>query len=163
MRDIDMGQGRRVVTFNNVLKHNVYPLAQAVDFMLSKGQEAMSRPVEIEFAGIINNPLKPDNKGKIYWLQIRPIVDRKETVDEQLLNTPDSDLILRSNTALGHGTISGVKTVVYVRPENFSSENNQAIAAEIDTVNRGFTEAGEGYVLIGPGDGAQATVPSVSP
>ena len=79
LRDNDKGDGRKVVTFNNVLKHNVYPLAEAVDFMLRKGQEEMQRPVEIEFAGMIE-PGK-DSKGRLYWLQIRPIVDRKENVD----------------------------------------------------------------------------------
>ena len=46
------------------------------------------------------------------------IVDRKETVDEALMATPDEKLLLKSGTALGHGNIEGVNTVVYVRPEN---------------------------------------------
>ncbi|MDE6186926.1 MAG: hypothetical protein K2G17_02185, partial [Duncaniella sp.] len=50
IRDSDYGEGRRVVTFNNILKHKAYPLAESVDFMLTTGQEAMQRPVEIEFA-----------------------------------------------------------------------------------------------------------------
>ncbi len=58
IRDSDSGEGRKVVTFNNVLKHKVYPLAEAVDFMLTTGQKEMQRPVEIEFAGIIG----PDSK-----------------------------------------------------------------------------------------------------
>lgn len=82
----------------------------------------MCRPVEIEFAGIITP--KGEIKGHLYWLQIRPIVDRKETVDEHIMSLPEDQLILRSNTALGHGTIDNVKTVVYVRPEHFSSEHN---------------------------------------
>ena len=118
LRDSDFGEGRRVVTFNNILKHDVYPLAPAIDFMLSNGQKEMSRPVEIEFAGSIDRT--GSSKGKIYWLQIRPIVDRKNLVDEHLLSLPDDKLILRSDTALGHGTIDGVSTIVYVRPECFS-------------------------------------------
>ena len=99
LRDSDFGEGRRVVTFNNILKHDVYPLAPAIDFMLSNGQKEMSRPVEIEFAGSIDRT--GSSKGKIYWLQIRPIVDRKNLVDEHLLSLPDDKLILRSDTALG--------------------------------------------------------------
>lgn len=152
LRDYDSGEpGRRVVTFNNVLKHDVYPLAEAIDFMLTTGQKEMCRPVEIEFAGLINPQLKPDDKGHIYWLQIRPIVDRKELVDDTLLEAPDERLLLRSNTALGHGNIEGVKNIVYVRPENFNSLNNLQIAREIEKINRNFTARGEGYVLIGPG------------
>lgn len=149
IRDNDFGDGRRVVTFNNILKHKAYPLAEAVDFMLTTGQEAMQRPVEIEFAGMVEPNGK--TKGRLYWLQIRPIVDRKETVDEALMATPDDKLLLKSGTALGHGSIEGVKTVVYVRPEKFSSSNNSLIAREIEKINRGFLDSDERYVLIGPG------------
>lgn len=150
LRDNDAGIGRKVVTFNNILKHKVYPLAEAVDFMLSTGQTAMQRPVEIEFAGMIDRT-GGASKGHLYWLQIRPIVDRKENVDEAVMATPDSQLLLKSSTALGHGNIEGVKTVVYVRPEKFSSMNNSLIAREIEKINRGFLDRDEKYVLIGPG------------
>ena len=149
LRDNDAGDGRKVVTFNNVLKHKVFPLAEAIDFMLTTGQKEMQRPVEIEFAGMIDK--NGDSKGRLYWLQIRPIVDRKETVDEAVMATPDDQLLLKSSTALGHGNIEGVKTVVYVRPEKFSSSNNSLIAREIEKINRGYIERDEKYLLIGPG------------
>lgn len=149
IRDSEYGDGRRVVTFANVLQHKVYPLAEIADFMLQKGQAEMGRPVEIEFAGMID--VNGDKKGNIYWLQIRPIIDRKELVDESILSIPDSDVILRSNTALGHGNIENVDTIVYVRPENFNSSNNSLIAREIEKINRNFTAQGESYILVGPG------------
>nr|MDE6491088.1 phosphoenolpyruvate synthase [Muribaculaceae bacterium] len=147
IRDSDYGEGRRVVTFANMLQHGAFPLAEAVDFMLTTGQSEMARPVEIEFAGMVDG----QGKGRIYWLQIRPIIDRKDMVDDNIADIPDSELILKSNTALGHGNVEGVKTVVYVRPENFSSSNNSLIAREIEKINRNFTARGEQYVLVGPG------------
>ena len=149
IRDNEAGEGRRVVTFNNILKHNAFPLAQAVDFMLSTGQTEMGRPIEIEFAGRIDR--NGELKGRIYWLQIRPIVDRKDMVDEHLLALPDSELILRSDTALGHGSVDNVKTIVYVRPETFSASNNSLTAREIEKINRQLTAADTPYILIGPG------------
>lgn len=149
IRDCDEGDGRRVVTFANVLQHKVYPLAELTDFMLSKGSEEMGRPVEIEFAGVID--INDTSKGTLYWLQIRPIVERKEIVDESILGLPDSALLLRSNAALGHGTIENVSAIVYVKPHGFNSANNSLIAREIEKINRNFTERNEGYVLIGPG------------
>lgn len=149
IRDSEFGDGRRVVTFANVLQHNVYPLASAVDFMLTNGQKEMCRPVEIEFAGIID---ETDNgKGKIYWLQIRPIIDKKDLVDESMFDADEENAILKSNIALGHGNIENVRTIVYVRPENFSSFNNPLIAREIEKINRNFTAEGENYILVGPG------------
>ena len=149
IRDSEYGDGRRVVTFANVLQHKVFPLADALDFMLTTGQTEMARPVEIEFAGMVD--INGDDKGKIYWLQIRPIIDRKDLVDDSILAIPDDKVLLRSNTALGHGNIENVNTIVYVRPENFSSSNNSLIAREIEKINRNFTAEGESYILIGPG------------
>ncbi|MDE7411418.1 MAG: PEP/pyruvate-binding domain-containing protein, partial [Paramuribaculum sp.] len=149
LRDNDFGDGRRVVTFNNILKHDVYPLAPALDFMLSTGQHEMNRPVEIEFAGTIEHG--GESKGTIYWLQIRPIVDRKDTVDEHLLALPDSELILKSEKAIGHGLIDHVRTIVYVKSKSFNASNNPIIAREIEKINKDFVAKGIGYILIGPG------------
>lgn len=149
LRDTDRGRGRKVVTFANVLNHGVFPLASSIDFMLVNGQREMQRPVEIEFAGVIE-PFG-SMKGHIYWLQIRPIIDRKDLVDDTILTIPDDRLILKSNTALGHGNIEGVRTIVYVKPEHFSSSNNPAIAREIESLNRRMVASGISYILIGPG------------
>lgn len=149
IRDCETGNGRRIVTFANMLAHKAFPLAEAIDFMLVNGQSEMQRPVEIEFAGVVDE--KDNLRGRIYWLQIRPIVDRKNTVDEAVMSLPDDRVILRSNTALGHGNIENINTIVYVRPERFNSANNSAVAHEIEKINRTFTAQGEGYILIGPG------------
>ena len=152
IRDTDWGPGRKVVTFANVLKQKVFPLAETVDFMLSTGQYAMGRPVEIEFAGNINpNAVSSDKKGTVYWLQIRPIVDKKEMLDDSVMEADDSELILRSDTALGHGVMDNVRHVVYVKQGNFNSANNPALALEVDKINKEFVENGEPYILIGPG------------
>lgn len=152
IRDNEIGPGRKIVTFANILQQKVFPLAEAVDFMLTTGQYAMGRPVEIEFAGMINpKAAGSSEKGKIYWLQIRPIVDKKEMLDDSLLNVDDKQLILRSESALGHGVMDNVRTVVYVKTENFDSMKNQEVAAELDNINRELIEKGEPYILIGPG------------
>lgn len=149
LRDYEYGDGRRVVTFANILQHKVYPLAPCVDFMLSTGQREMCRPIEIEFAGVIDE--NGDFKGRIYWLQIRPIIDKKDLTDDSVLQLQDDEVILKSNTALGHGNVENVSTIMYVRPENFSSSNNSLIAREIEKLNKEFVRNNEFYVLIGPG------------
>lgn len=152
LRDTDAGPGRKVVTFANVLRHGVFPLAESVRLMLDMGQKAMGRPVEIEFAVMLNpKAMSEEHKGDIFWLQIRPIVDVKEMLDDSWTRMPDSELLLRSGSALGHGITDGVRTVVYVRPENFDSLRNPATALELEKLNKELTEAGEPYILIGPG------------
>ncbi len=151
--DTNSRPGRRVVTFANILRDGVFPLAQAADFMLTTGQGAMGRPVEIEFAANINrNPATcKESKGHIYWLQIRPIIDRKDMVEDSMLEAPDSSLILKSNTALGHGTIGDIDTIVYVPGDRFDSAHTREIAREIESINRRFVESDRNYILIAPG------------
>lgn len=153
LKDYEDGPGRRVITFNNILRDKVFPLAQAVDFMLKQGQNAMQRPVEIEFAGLIN-PMastSPIDKGHIYWLQIRPIIDRKELVTDAMLDVDPGKLILRSTSAIGNGSVEDVRDIVYIRPDTFDSLNNPRLVPLLERINRGFVEKGTGYILIGPG------------
>lgn len=151
IRDTEFGDGRKVVTFANVLKHGVFPLAKVMKFMLETGQYEMGRPVEIEFAGNINSTAGKGQKGAVYWLQIRPIVDTKEMLDDSIMEVDDNDLILRSDTALGHGIMDNVRYIVYVKTGTFDSANNPHLVEEIERVNTRFVEKGEPYILIGPG------------
>lgn len=150
--DYEGERGRRVVTFNNVLRDRVYPLAPAIHLMLEQGQLAMQRPIEIEFAGIIEpNAASSATKGHIYWLQIRPIIDRKELITDAMLDVDPARLLLRSSTAIGNGSIEGIRTVVYVRPDTFDSLRNPQLVPLLNKLNAQLTADGESYVLIGPG------------
>lgn len=153
MRDTDQGRGRKVVTFANILKHNVFPLAECVKFMLGEGQYEMGRPVEIEFAGCIEPTATASSgeKGTLYWLQIRPIVDKKEMLDDSIMEHDDSELLLRSDSALGHGLMDNVRHVAYVRPQSFDAMHNRELAREVEALNKEFIAKDQGYILIGPG------------
>ena len=108
----------------------------------------MRRPVEIEFACNMNN----DRSGELYLLQIRPIVDSKQMLDEDLASIPDDRCLLRSHTSLGHGISEDVVDVVYVKTDdNFTAMNNPRIADEIERINRKFLADEKNYVLVGPG------------
>ena len=152
LRDTDRGPGRKVLTFANILKHDKFPLAPICSFMLSTGAYEMGRPVEIEFAGNINPT--PDRQGRIgtvYWLQIRPIVDRKEMLDNSIISVPDDQLLLRSDAALGHGIMDNVKHVVYVKQSAFNSLRTNDIADEVAAINKELSDRDLPYILIGPG------------
>lgn len=152
IRDSEFGTGRKLLTFANVLKQGVFPLADAADLMLATGQYEMGRPVEIEFAGVIApDAAKSERKGTIYWLQMRPIVDRKEMLDDSVMDVPEENILVKSDAALGHGLMENVKTVVYVRTEAFDPAGNVQLAQEVDAVNRMLTEQNRPYVLVGPG------------
>lgn len=140
--------GRKVISFAGVLKDGVVPIPELLQMSMSYGSGAMRRPVEIEFACNIH----PDGTAKFYLLQIRPIVDSKQNLDEDLSLVPDEDCLLKTEMSLGHGVTEGIVDVVYVKTdENFTAMNNPIIAEEIERINRGFLERGEHYILAGPG------------
>jgi hypothetical protein len=150
LRDYEEGRGRRVVTFNNILRDHAFPMDTAIDFMLKQGQMAMQRPIEIEFAGMINSP-QSDTLGHIYWLQIRPIIDHKELVSDNAVDIDDSRLIMKSNTALGHGNFDNISKIVYVKPETFNSRRNYETVDILNKLNEKYVAANEPYILVGPG------------
>ena len=141
--------GRKIISFVNILQHEVFPLASTLDHILKIGQKEMGRPIEIEFAVNINP--EDQTKATFYLLQIRPIVDNKEIMNEDLTLIKPEETIISSSNVLGHGIISDIKDIVYVKTENFNSSNNQLIAYDIEKLNRQFIEKDESYVLIGPG------------
>ena len=108
----------------------------------------MRRPVEIEFACNLN----ADRTGEFYLLQIRPIVDSKQVLDEDLNAVSDDRCLLRSHNSLGHGISEDITDVVYVKTdEYFTGANNPRIAVEVERLNRQFLEENRNYILIGPG------------
>ena len=141
--------GRKILSFVNVLQHEVFPLADTLDQILHVGQDEMGRPIEIEFAVNID----PQNPGfaTFYLLQVRPIVDNKEVMEEDLTLVEQEDTILTSTSVLGHGIVTDVQDIIYVKTGAFCSSNNQSIAYDIEKMNRQFTGEEKNYVLVGPG------------
>ena len=146
--------GRKVISFCGVLQQGVVPLPELLQMSMTFGAEAMRRPVEIEFACNITPPTDNSEKpfGELYLLQIRPIVDSKQVLEEDLSAIADEDCLLRSHMSLGHGISEDVVDVVYVKTDdNFTAMNNPTIAEHIERINRQFLAEGKNYVLIGPG------------
>ena len=141
--------GRKILSFVNVLQHEVFPLADTLDQILHVGEDEMGRPIEIEFAVNID----PQNPGfaTFYLLQVRPIVDNKEVMEEDLTLVEQEDTILTSTSVLGHGIVTDVQDIIYVKTGAFCSSNNQSIAYDIEKMNRQFTGEEKNYVLVGPG------------
>ncbi len=140
--------GRKVISFCGVLQQNVFPLPELMQMAMKYGAEGMKRPVEIEFACNLN----ADRTGEFYLLQMRPIVDSKQVLDEDLASIDDSKCLLRSHNSLGHGISEDVVDVVYIKTDdNFTASNNPRIADEVERMNRKFVAEGKNYVLVGPG------------
>lgn len=141
--------GRKIITFANILQHNVFPLAETLKEILKISSMEMGRPIEIEFA--VNLDYSENKQHSFYLLQIRPIVDSKETINEDIGKIPAENTIISSNSVLGHGITKDLYDIVYVKPEAFNPSKNQLIMYDIEKLNKQMSEADRHYILVGPG------------
>ncbi|MBQ4446535.1 MAG: phosphoenolpyruvate synthase [Prevotella sp.] len=140
--------GRKIISLCGLFQHGILPFPQLLQMSMRYGEEGMRRPVEIELACNVND----DRTGEFYLLQIRPIVDSKQVLDQDLSKIDDDHCLLRAYHSLGHGISDDITDVVYVKTdEHFSAANNVTIAEQIERINRQFLEEGKNYILIGPG------------
>ena len=149
IRDSLFVDGRRVITFNNILQHKTFPLAEILQHLLSEGEKEMNNPIEIEFAVELD---VPQGSPKIFnYLQIRPIVEQTENVNIDLEGVQPEQTIVLANKALGNGVVQGVKDIVYVKPESFNPSQSHLMAEAVERINKDFVARDGYYVLIGPG------------
>jgi hypothetical protein len=144
------GRNRKLISFAGILQNGVWPMPELLRLVLKLGQEEMQRPVEIEFACNIH----PDKSGEFYLLQIRPMVDNRMNLDEDLTNITDEQCLLRSHNAIGHGIITDITDIVYVKTgekSNYTPSRNPQIADEIERINRTLLKEERKCLLIGPG------------
>lgn len=142
-------KGLRVLTFDNILKYNSFPLAEVLTNLLETGEREMNCPVEIEFAVDFN---VPKGEPKLFnFLQIRPIVHGSESIDINLSEVNESETILISKKCLGNGSFNDIYDFVYVKPESFDASKTQLIADEIGNINQELIKNKRKYILVGPG------------
>lgn len=141
------GRNRKIISFAGVLQNGVFPLPELLCEVLRFGEDEMRRPVEIELAVNLND----DRTGELYLLQIRPMVDQRMVLDEDLSLIPDERCLLRSQSAIGHGIVDDITDVIYVKTNGYTPSFNPTIADELERINRQMLDDSRNYVLIGPG------------
>ncbi len=142
-------KGVRLITLAGVLKQGVFPLAEVLSFLLKVGSAGFSCPVEIEFA--VNLHKATEEPTEFGFLQIRPMVVSAETMELDLDDIDVHDALCITSSALGQGKVGDVRDVVYVRRDRFNRHETQAIAGEIEDLNRKLKSDNRPYLLIGPG------------
>ncbi len=142
-------RGTKIITFNNILKYNTFPIAAILRDVLAMGAEEMRCPVEVEFAA--NMDVGPAERQTLNLLQIRPIIDSQDNRPVDWSRIDPAQAIVYSEHALGVGRMGGIADVVYVRPEKFDPLRTREIAEELLALNARMRDEGRGYVLLGPG------------
>jgi hypothetical protein len=142
-------EGKKVITFSNILKYKTFPLTDIIHDILHVGEKEMGKGVEIEFAVEIDH--QKGKPGTFYILQIRPIVENQELLTDDLSKIEEKESIIICKSALGNGQIKQIHHLVYIKPDSFDSSRSEEIAEMVGKVNEQMIEEKSNYILIGPG------------
>jgi hypothetical protein len=149
IRDSDSFSGYRVITFAQVLKYGLFPLADVLREVLTIGQEGMGCPVELEFCVDLN--FGQTGKPRFAIVQLRPMSAREEMANINITAQDLDKAFCVSTQALGNRIDKGAMDVVFVKPDVFDPGQTPEIARQISRMNAALVKEGRKYVLIGPG------------
>jgi CheY-like chemotaxis protein len=149
IRDTTHVPGYRVLTFAQILKFDLFPLAALLTDVLDMGQEGMGCPVELEFS--VNWPADPQSKAEFAFLQLRPMTARAELGQVEISEADVARAFCHSFNALGNAEKTDIADILYVKPDIFEAGQTPQIAREIGELNAALQQEKRKYLLIGPG------------
>lgn len=142
--------GPRALNFAPLLVLEEFALNDLLRALLHLCQDALGAPVEIEFAATFPPP-GSEAAAEFGFLQVRPMSVSDEVVEVDLDVLDRGSVLVASERVMGNGTVTGVRDVVYVKPEAFEAKHTPAIAADLARINLELVERGVPYLLIGFG------------
>ena len=142
--DSPLPRGPKFVTFAHILRYNTFPLADIVRTLLDITAQEMKCSVEIEYAADLES-------GNFVVLQVRPISADSLHAEVDWTSIDEKDALIRSESALGTGWVTGIRDIVYLKKDAFDKLKTVEMAAELRELNNRMRSAGEQYVLVGYG------------
>jgi len=152
IRDSGVFDGPKIMTFASILKHKRFPLPEILTDFLELGRKALGCAVEIEFAvNLVADDRGAEKKDVFYFLQLRPMVSVKDTLDIQITDDDLRNAFCVSQQSLGNGKNDEIRDIVYVKPEVFDPGKTFAMAEEVGNINAVLLKEKRPYLLVGPG------------
>jgi len=142
-------RGPRIVSFAPILKYGLFPLPGILDQLMRIGEDALGRPVEIEFA--VRLAQLPNETADFGFLQLRPLVMSREGEEVRIEEVEPEHLVCRSSQVLGHGRVQDLRDVVVVDFHRFERAQSFEVAQSVAHFNAELNESGKPYLLIGVG------------
>lgn len=139
-------EGKKVITFNSILKYGSFPIAQIIRDILTLGETVMNTPIEIEFAGNLNRP--EWKKPEFSLLQIRPIVSGAEAEILEIKPQEIEQAIVISYHVMGNGHTESIHDIVYINRSTFNAAKTMDMALELEQINAQFAQNDTEYILI---------------
>jgi hypothetical protein len=141
--------GARIVSFAPILKHGLFPLPQILEQLMTIGEQAMGRPVEIEFA--VKLPEHSGDMAEFGFLQMRPLVMSHEGEELRMGEVDPDRLVCQSAKVLGHGRVQDLRDIIVVDFHRFERARSHDVARSVAHFNAQLSAKGLPYILIGVG------------
>jgi CheY-like chemotaxis protein len=141
--------GIRVVSFAPILKHGVFPLAALLNRLMHIGEDALGRPVEIEFA--VRLPQSSDQQADFGFLQMRPLAPSRVGADLHMDTVEPDRLVCQSTMVLGDGQIDDLRDAVVVDYHRFERSQSRSVADAVAYFNAKLGAENKPYLLVGVG------------
>jgi hypothetical protein len=139
-------QGPRVLDFASLLELDEIPLNDLLKELLITCENALGKPVEIEFA--VNFPRGNNEKARFGFLQIRPMFISEDLVEIKEEELTGDSVLIASKQVLGNGQLDSIKDIVFVKPDVFTAKDSWLATAELDEINRTLIEEEQPYLLV---------------
>ncbi len=139
-----------VFTFNNLIGRTDF--VKMMGAMLERLESALGYPVDIEFTASI----RPDNQVRINLLQCRalrvPGTSSPVSIPEDI---PAQRVLFRAQKTISGGIIRGIRYIVYIDPQAYSSiptmEIKKSIGRLVGRINEHPLVAAGKAMMMGPG------------
>ncbi len=140
-----------VLTFDELLRRT--PFAEYMRRIVKLLEEHYHSPVDIEFTLQVVDPQSARPSIRISLLQCRPqsqMEDEEARIPE---NIPPENLIFSSRRMVPHGTVDGIRYVLFVSPEDYFNLTSQAERSKLERAIGALNAAlkGETFICVGPG------------
>jgi hypothetical protein len=148
VRDTFQASGQRVLTFANVLKYDLFPLAPIIRDMLTMGEKALGA-VEIEFA--VDLAADQSHKHQFHLLQMRPMTSRQEGLQVTITAKEQSRALCYSQNAMGNIERQDIGDIVFIKPDAFDPGRTRDMVRRVGEINAALERGQRQYLLVGPG------------
>lgn len=141
--------GAPVPTLAGLLTHRMFHFPETLERLMEDARTAMGGPAEMEFS--LTLPRPGEDRATIWLLQIRPFALCRQNARVTVSPEEAEGALLFSRQAMGPGQETPIRHLVYVDPASFDPARTREVAGEVAALNAAMGDAGERYLLMGPG------------
>jgi hypothetical protein len=148
VRDTLQVEGQRVLTFSNILKYDLFPLAPILRDILALGENTVGA-AEIEFA--VDLAGDASGKHRFHLLQMRSMAVHRDGLTVSISAEERQRALCYSANAMGNTLRRDITDIVFIKPLAFAPNRTRDMVGSVARINAALVRARRQYILVGPG------------